>query len=620
MKKIIYPLLLSTLLLGACAQSDTTSSSSSSAAAATSGSAAAVTNVSTTLDDTTDYYGTYEDEDVDASYDESAATTITLNDDATEAADGVTVDGQTVTITQEGTYVVNGSLSDGQLIVNVDKEAKVHLIFNGVTISNESGAAVVVEQAEKVITTLASDTTNTLTDGSDYTLADGETEPDAAFYSKEDLSINGDGKLVITGNYSNGIRSKDDLVLAGGTYEITAKNNAIKGKDSVSILAGQYTLNTEEGDGIQANNTEDTAKGYVAIDGGTFTIQSGRDGIQAETNLSIQNADISIQTADGAQSQSISTDESYKGLKAGGAMIISSGTFTIDSADDSLHANDTITISGGTITANSGDDGIHADNELTINDGDISIEQSYEGLESSVINIAGGTIQVVSSDDGVNAGGGSDTDEGTGQFGQDSFGGGQPGGGDEADDSKLVNITGGTLVVDAEGDGIDSNGNVTMSGGTAIVNGPTTGGNGALDYNGTFTLTGGVLLAAGTTDMAMNVSDGTQQSVAVTFDQSQSADTLVTLLDGDGNAIVSYAPSKSYQHVVISTPDLTDSSYTLVSGGSNDGESTFGYYAGGTVSDGTELGTLPVSDTIANLTQSGETASTNQMGGGGFGR
>jgi len=115
------------------------------------------------------------------------------------------VEDQTVTITQAGTYVVSGSLSNGQLVVNVNKEEKVHLIFAGVTITNEDGAAVVIEQAEKVITTLASDTTNTLIDGSSYTLAEGETEPDAAFYSKEDLSINGDGTLVITGNYSNAV-------------------------------------------------------------------------------------------------------------------------------------------------------------------------------------------------------------------------------------------------------------------------------------------------------------------------------------------------------------------------------------------------------------------------------
>lgn len=618
MKKLIYPLLLSSLLLGACRQTDSTSTSSSSSSAAAVSSSAAVTNVSTTLDDSVDYYGSYEEEDVDASYDEATATQLELNGSDTTAVDGVSVEDQTVTITQAGTYVVSGSLSNGQLVVNVNKEEKVHLIFAGVTITNEDGATVVIEQAEKVITTLASDTTNTLTDGSSYTLAEGETEPDAAFYSKEDLSINGDGTLVITGNYSNGLRSKDDLVLAGGTIEITAKNNAIKGKDSVSILAGNYTLNTTEGDGIQANNTEDAEKGYVAIDGGTFTIQSGRDGIQAETNLSIQSADITIKTADGAQSQSLVTDESYKGLKAGGVMTISSGTFTIDSADDSLHANDTINIAGGTITASSGDDGIHADNELTISDGTISIEESYEGLEASVITIAGGTTHVVASDDGINAGGGSDTDETTGQFGQDSFGGG-PGGGDTADDSKQITITGGTLVIDAEGDGLDSNGNVTMSDGVVIVNGPTTGGNGALDYNGTFELTGGVLLAAGTTDMAMNVSGGSQQSIGISFDQTQSAETLVTLKDSQGQTILSYAPSKSYQHVVLSSPDLTDSSYTLVSGGTNDAQAVSGYYAGGTLSDGTELGTLSVTDTIANLTQSGATATTNQMGGG-FGR
>lgn len=477
MKKI-YPLFLA-LLLVACAQQSETNSSSS----ATGTSEATVTNGSTSLEDT-DYYGKYEEEDLDASYESSSAIAIKLAGSQTEAGEGFTVDDQTVTITSAGTYMVSGSLTDGQLKINVDKEAKVHLIFAGVSITNANSSAVVIEQAEKVITTLAADTTNTLTDGTSYTFAEGETEPDAAFYSKDDLSINGEGKLVIEGNYSNGIRSKDDLVLASGTYEITAKNNAIKGKDSVSIRDGNYTLTTSEGDGIQANNTEDATKGYIGIDGGIFTIQSGRDGIQAETNLSIQSAEMTVKTADGADSQSVVADESYKGMKAGGSILLASGSYTIDSADDSIHANDSVTINGGEISAATGDDGIHADNGLTINDGTIIVNKSYEGLEASVITIAGGDIQVLASDDGVNAGGGSDTTD-SGQFGQDSFGGG-PGGGDQADDSKEVVITGGTLSIDAEGDGLDSNGNVTMSGGIVIVNGPTQGGNGALDYNGTF--------------------------------------------------------------------------------------------------------------------------------------
>ena len=587
MKKI-YPLFLALLLI-ACAQQSETNSSSS----ATGTSEATVTNGSTSLEDT-DYYGKYEEEDLDASYESSSAIAIKLAGAQTEAGEGFTVDDQTVTITSAGTYMVSGSLTDGQLKINVDKEAKVHLIFAGVSITNANSSAVVIEQAEKVITTLAADTTNTLTDGTSYTFAEGETEPDAAFYSKDDLSINGEGKLVIEGNYSNGIRSKDDLVLASGTYEITAKNNAIKGKDSVSIRDGNYTLTTSEGDGIQANNTEDATKGYIGIDGGIFTIQSGRDGIQAETNLSIQSAEMTVKTADGADSQSVVADESYKGMKAGGSILLASGSYTIDSADDSIHANDSV----------------------TINDGTIIVNKSYEGLEASVITIAGGDIQVLASDDGVNAGGGSDTTD-SGQFGQDSFGGG-PGGGDQADDSKEVVITGGTLSIDAEGDGLDSNGNVTMSGGIVIVNGPTQGGNGALDYNGTFEVTGGTLVAAGTTDMAMNVSGGTQRSVAITFDQSQAADTLITLQDTEGNTLLSYAHSKDFQHVVISSPDLQSADYTLLSGGSNSETSVYGLYQGGSVKDASELGTLSLTDTLSNLTQSGATATTNQMGG--FGR
>lgn len=116
----------------------------------------------------------------------------------------------------------------------------------------------------------------------------------------------------------------------------------------------------------------------------------------------------------------------------------------------------------------------------------------------------------------------------------------------------------------------------------------------------------------------MNVSGGTQRSVAITFDQSQAADTLITLQDTEGNTLLSYAPSKNFQHVVISSPDLQSTDYTLLSGGSNSEASVYGLYQGGSVKDASELGILSLTDTLSNLTQSGATASTNQMGG--FGR
>lgn len=615
MKKILYPLLLSTLLLGACSQTSTSSqSSSSSLTTSSSTSSATTTNVATTTDG---YFGDYEEEDLDTSYDESSATTITLSDDTTVDGDGVSVDGQTVTINAAGTYVISGKLSSGQLIVNVGKEEKIHLIFKDVTITSEDGPAVWIQQTEKAIITLAEGTTNTFEDSTTYTLDSGETEPDATIYSKEDLVFNGTGTLKVTGNYNNGIRGKDDVSFISGTYVIKAKHNGIKGKDSVAIRDGKYTIETTEGDGIQANNSEDTEKGYVAIDGGTIAITSARDGIQAETNLSAQNAKITIQTAEGYDDSSVSVDESYKGLKAGGNIELVSGTIAINSADDSVHANGNVILSGAIVTAQSGDDGVHADDTTTISDGTVTIQNSYEGLEGSVVAISGGTVSVTASDDGINAAGGGDSSSG-GQFGQDSFGGG----GESSDDSKEITITGGTITIDAEGDGLDSNGNIKMSGGTVAVYGPTQGGNGALDYNGDFTLTGGTLVAAGTTDMAENVSDdSTVTSVGIYFDSTQSADTLISLKDSTGNTIIAVSPTKEFQHLVIATAKLsTNEIYVLVKGGTLSGDATNGLSVDGIVSGGTQLGTLDLTATVTNVSQDGSAASTNSFGGGGRGR
>lgn len=414
MKKTIYTMLLASLFLASCSQS---SSSNKTSNTETSNSSSQTSN--STSEELANYYGKYEEEDLSTEYDETSAAKITLDEEPVINGNGATAEGETVTISEEGTYVLSGTLSDGQLIINASKEAKIHLIFNGVSITNTSGSAVNIQQAEKVILTLADNKTNNLKDGENYSFAENETEPDATLYSKEDLTINGTGTLKVNGNYSNGIRSKDDLVLVSGTYEVTAKNNAIKGKDSVSIRNGNYNLNTTEGDAIQANNTEDETKGYVAIDGGTFEISSGRDGIQAETNTTLQNAEMTIKTADGANSQTINTNESYKGIKAGNQVKISSGTYSIDSADDSIHSNNTFELTGGTITAKTGDDGIHADNELTISAGVVDIQQSYEGIESAVINFKDGQTKIVASDDGVNAGGGNDTSQENGKFGAD---------------------------------------------------------------------------------------------------------------------------------------------------------------------------------------------------------
>ena len=117
--------------------------------------------------------------------------------------------------------------------------------------------------------------------------------------------MNGSGKLIVYANYKHAVVSKDDLVITGGTYEITAKNKGLAGKDSVRIQDGTISI-TSEDDAIHTSNAEETGKGFVYIEGGNLTLSAGDDGIHAETALVIAGGTIDIaQSYEGLEGASI---------------------------------------------------------------------------------------------------------------------------------------------------------------------------------------------------------------------------------------------------------------------------------------------------------------------------
>ncbi|NKY40212.1 carbohydrate-binding domain-containing protein, partial [Cellulomonas septica] len=189
--------------------------------------------------------------------------------------------------------------------------------------------------------------------------------------------------------------------------------------------------------------------------------------------------------------------------------------------------------------------------------------------------------------------------------GEQGAAGGMPGGGGElsAQDGVLLEITGGTLVVDAEGDGLDSNGSITMSGGTVVVAGPTSSGNGALDYNGTFGISGGELLAVGASGMAQTPSDGSTQSfVGLTLDGTQQAGTVVHVAAEDGTVLASFTAPKSFSSVVYSSPDVTDgATYTALTGGSTSTPDTTGLSHDGDASSATTSATATAGEVQAGM-------------------
>ncbi|MFZ7134585.1 MAG: carbohydrate-binding domain-containing protein [Eubacteriales bacterium] len=225
------------------------------------------------------------------------------------------------------------------------------------------------------------------------------------------------------------------------------------------------------------------------------------------------------------------------------------------------------------MSINSGDDGIHSDTAIVLDGGEAIIEKSYEGIESNAIVINNGNYHINASDDGINTAGGNDGSAMNGRPGQNNF---------NTDSDSNLCINGGYIFINAQGDGIDSNGDITMMEGTVLVNGPTNGGNGALDYNGSCNINGGVLIAVGSAGMAQGPSDSSaQNSILVNLDTIQLAGTLIHIKEENGEDILTFAPGKDYQFVVVSSPKLKNgSTYALYTSGMNSGTVIDGLYDG----------------------------------------
>lgn len=432
--------------------------------------------------------------------DATNATTIAFSgSDATITGNGAAVENGVVTITSGGVYVCSGTLTEGRILVQAPKE-DVTLVLDNANVTCSYGSPIYIYQSSQTTVYLPDGTQSTLTDGSSYTFADAlssaaNEEPNACLYSKSNLVIAGGGALTVNGSYNNGITSKDTLQIEAAALTVNAKNHGINGKDSLTVKGASLNV-VSGGDALRSTNNTDTSLGYfVALDS-ALNLQSGEDGIQAETALAIQGGSCTIVSGGGSN---VTLDEtvSAKGIKAGGALTLYSGTYELNCADDAVHTNASAVISGGDYTISTGDDGMHADETMTVAAGNIAINECYEGMEGSVVNILNGNINIAASDDGINAAGGAGETTQQG-FRKDQFNAGSS--------DCAIHISGGTVSVRAGGDGLDSNGDLTISGGDVTVWTSNRADEQPLDTDGQISITGGTVFAAGgSAGMGMNL-------------------------------------------------------------------------------------------------------------------
>lgn len=464
----------------------------------------------------------------DVTWDSSSEVTIDLSNPT--ATDGVTVSDGVITITKAGNYKLTGTYS-GQIKVEAADSDMVRLILNNATITNSTGAAINVVEADEVVIYTASGTTNTVSDGSSYSdTASGS--PDAAIYSKSDLTLAGEGTLKVEGKYEEGIHTTDGLVIASGTLEANVANTGIKGKDYVDILDGTVTVTASQ-DGIKATNDTDGNRGWVRLSGGTVNISAGDDGFKAERVLEI-----------------------------------SGGTLNITQANEGIEAQ-YINILDGTVNVTSSDDGINASYSTTSTSTEsttaTSTKQSAQGGQNSAPQAPSGSTGQAPAGGGQAPSG----SMGSGTTGQPPAGGGAGGGmggGTFEVVDATINIAGGTVTVNANGDGIDSNGTATLSGGTLIVNGPFTGGNASLDTNSDLLLNGATVTAGNSGDMFEAPStNSTSGYVKISNVSNLSAGTTVQVADSSGNVVANYKVTNSNTALIlVSSSKITKGqSYTV---------------------------------------------------------
>ncbi len=303
--------------------------------------------------------------------------------DTSEAQDITVADNKTIDITNEGVYVISGTAKNCTIKVNADDKAKVQLVLDGVSITNDDFPAIYVVSADKVFVT-TTDSENSLTVSGEFT-ADGETNTDAVIFSKDDLVLNGIGTLNITSDYGNGVTCKDDMKITGGTYNMNSALDAFEANDSISISDGKFNINTKK-DGFHCENDE--TGGTITVTGGTFEIEGVSDGFQACALLQIDGGDITVNAAEGLEATYI---------------LINDGNISIYASDDGINASTTtnaydtaVEINGGNINVEVGPgdtDAIDSNGSIYVNGGTINITAQMSSFDyDQTAEFNGGTI------------------------------------------------------------------------------------------------------------------------------------------------------------------------------------------------------------------------------------
>ena len=363
----------------------------------------------------------------------------------------ITQNDSVYTITQAGEYTVTGLLSEGQIVVNADDNAEITIVLNGTSITCSNGSPIYIKNADNIKIKSEENTYNCIVDAraeaDDNSDNSSSENGNAAIYAACDLKLVGKGALSVTGNYNNGIQSKDDLSIKNVTIKVNAVNNAIKGNDEVAIESGEIIAISRKGDGIKTSNsslsTKGKQKGNVIISGGNIDIYAACDGIDAAYGVDVSgDGNLNIYTDTYSDySEAVSADNSGSSASSVGNPPDMNNTQNNSNMGTPPDMNNSSSNSGSNpdMKGNFGGGNRAANGMPGNNSSGNSSKKSYstKGIKAdSEINISGAAINISSTDDGIHV----NSDSGVLETGEDGKG--------------IISISGGTITISTGDDGI----------------------------------------------------------------------------------------------------------------------------------------------------------------------
>ncbi len=494
-KNKLLPLLALVVLASCQSTSDTTTSEESKSSS----------SGSFSYTDTIDAF--VEEDAIDIESDYESQVEESLPETYTEIDVSTITTGESYTISTGGTFVLSNENANARIIV--DSSDDVTLLLNNVTLTSLTDAPIEVKTAKSFTIKALSKTKNYFTDsenntseacilvkkvklaieGSGYIYISGKglsndtIDSGVGIQAAKGITID-DAHLLVTESNSHALNSKAGLEINSAKLSLTSKKDAIHSKEGGVTITSSIINSDTYGDSIDAcgevivssSSTHVVTYGeYVLYDASLDTDNS----LYEDSKYILENGEYKKISGDDMSRYQTRyyLSQKCKGFKSEAKVSIHGGDYYFYTADDSLASDTEIEILSGDFVFYTLDQAINSDQILNIGvsqnteDLTIHIYHSYEGIQGGNISFNSGYVYIESTDDGINAT--SDTLE-----------------------SVSMNFhTDATVYVNAEGDGIDSNGDITMDGGNLFVFGPTSGGDGSLDYDGTFTYTDGTIFA-----------------------------------------------------------------------------------------------------------------------------